>query len=173
MACTINPPIKQMIRVNQAGECGAVRIYQGQLAILSRSASAETLQYMLTQEQQHLEAFNKMIVERRVRPTLLSPIWSIFGYALGATTALLGEKSAMACTVAIEDVIDDHYAQQERSLNDEESELKNLIIQCRQDENEHRQTGLNLGAEQAVGYRLLSGAIKFGARMAIRLSKKI
>ncbi|MBL0941481.1 MAG: demethoxyubiquinone hydroxylase family protein, partial [Alphaproteobacteria bacterium] len=94
-------------------------------------------------------------------------------YALGATTALLGEKSAMACTVAIEEVIDDHYAQQESSLRDEETELKNLIIKCRQDENEHRQTGLDLEAEQAFGYKLLSGAIKIGARMAIRLSKKI
>lgn len=172
MTKPLTPPIEQMIRVNQAGEFGAVRIYQGQLAVLKRSASAKALQHMLAQEHQHLAAFNKIMIERRVRPTIFSPLWSALGYGLGVTTALLGEKSAMACTVAVEDVIDDHYAGQESQLSGDEPELKNLIAQCRQDENEHRQTGLDLGAEQAPAYRLLSAAIRTGARIAIRLSKK-
>ena len=104
--------IKRMIRVDQAGEYGAVRIYEGQLSVLGKSASAPALEHMAEQERRHLDAFNKLIPERRVRPTALLPLWHVAGFALGAGTALLGEKAAHACTVAVEEVIDEHYAGQ-------------------------------------------------------------
>ncbi len=165
--------IERMIRVNQAGEYGAVRIYKGQLAVLSKSAEAGTIQHMLGQEQEHLERFNELVVKRQVRPTVLSPLWYIAGYALGAGTALLGSKAAMACTVAVEEVIDEHYANQETLLDEEEAELKQLISTCREEENEHRAIGLEHGAEEATAYPLLSSAIKAGSRLAIWLSTRI
>ncbi len=165
--------VARMIRVNQAGEYGAVRIYQGQLAVLGKSAAAETIEHMLVQEQSHLDKFNQMIVKRRVRPTLLSPLWYVAGYALGAGTALLGEKAAMACTVAVEEVIDEHYAKQEDLLNKDEKELKALISKCREEEQQHKETGIAHGAREAVGYPILTAAIKTGSRLAIWLSTRI
>src|SRR5271155_2889530 len=104
--------IEAMIRVDHAGEYGAVRIYEGQLAVLKGRASADTIRHMAQQEQQHLKAFDTLVNQRRVRPTALEPVWRVAGFALGAATALLGEKAAMACTAAVEDVIDGHYAAQ-------------------------------------------------------------
>ncbi len=170
----LNNQIERMIRVNQAGEHGAVCIYQGQLAVLGKSETGPLLEHMLDQEKVHLERFNEMMVERHVRPTALSPIWSVFGFALGAGTALMGKKAAMACTVAVEEVIDEHYARQQAKLGgDQDPELEQLITKCREEENEHRETGLAHGAEQAVGYPILSSAIKGGARLAIWLSTRI
>jgi ubiquinone biosynthesis monooxygenase Coq7 len=169
--------IAQMIRVNQAGEYGAARIYDGQLAVLKDKPSADIIRHMRNQEELHLQAFNHMMVKRRVRPTLLSPLWSIAGYMLGASTALLGEKAAMACTVAVEEVIDDHYHNQEQLLvadkRPSEKDLRTLISKCRQDEIAHRDISLQHGATDAPGYPVMSGAIKFGARLAIWLSKRI
>ena len=164
--------LARMIRVDHAGEYGARRIYEGQLAILGRGPKAQTLKHMHEQEERHLKCFEALIRERRVRPTVLSPLWHVAGFALGAATAMLGEKSAMACTVAVEEVIDEHYARQAESLGDEEPALKEMIEEFRAEELEHRDTALEEGAEQAPAYALLSAAIKTGSRTAIWLSER-
>jgi ubiquinone biosynthesis monooxygenase Coq7 len=162
-----------MIRVDHAGEYGAVRIYQGQLAVLGKRASGETIRHMAEQEQRHLKTFDRLVNERKVRPTALEPLWRVAGYALGMGTALLGEKAAFACTAAVEEAIDAHYAEQIAELGDRDPELKNTVEDFRADEAQHRQTALDHGAEQAPGYHLLSEAIKAGCRVAIKLSEKI
>ncbi|MCG8542691.1 MAG: demethoxyubiquinone hydroxylase family protein [Alphaproteobacteria bacterium] len=169
------PPedLARMIRVDQAGEFGAVRIYAGQMAVLGRRGSGAVIREMAEQEQEHLDRFNGLMVERRVRPTVLSPLWHVAGYALGAGTALLGERAAMACTVAVEDVIDEHYEKQAQKLGDTEPELKSVIEQFQADEQAHRDTALEHGATGAPGYPVLSAAIKAGSRLAIWLSERI
>jgi ubiquinone biosynthesis monooxygenase Coq7 len=162
-----------MIRVDHAGEYGAVRIYQGQLAVLKHGAAADTIRHMAEQEERHLKAFDRLINERKVRPTALEPVWRVAGFALGAATALMGEKAAFACTAAVEEVIDEHYAGQVAALEDKDENLKATVEQFRLEEVEHRDTALQNGAEQAPGYRLLSSAIKAGCRVAIKLSEKI
>lgn len=167
--------IAAMIRVDHAGEYGAVRIYEGQLAVLGtrKSETTDAIRHMAEQEQRHLKAFDALINERRVRPTALEPVWRAAGFALGAATALMGENAAMACTAAVEEVIDDHYAAQVRKLGDDDRKLKETVEEFRADEIAHRDTALEHGAERAPGYRLLSEAIKAGCRIAIRLSEKI
>jgi ubiquinone biosynthesis monooxygenase Coq7 len=165
--------VARMIRVDHAGEYGAARIYAGQLAVLRRSAKAPILREMQVQEQQHLEHFNGLIVRRRVRPTAMLPLWHVAGFALGAVTAALGSRAAMACTVAVEEAIDAHYAGQIASLDEDESELRATLSQFRNDELQHRDTGLAHGAEQAPGYRLLSALIKAGCKAAIRISERV
>lgn len=165
--------LARMIRVDQAGEYGAVRIYEGQMAVLGRSASAPALRRMSEQERRHLDAFDRLLVVRRVRPTLLSPLWHVAGFALGAGSALLGEKAAMACTAAVEEVIDEHYAAQAEALGDDEAELRATVEAFRADEAGHRDLALEAGAEQAPAYPLLTGAIKAGSRLAIWLSERI
>jgi ubiquinone biosynthesis monooxygenase Coq7 len=163
----------RMIRVDQAGEYGAVRIYAGQLAVLGPRASGAVIRRMAAQEARHLEKFDRMLNERRVRPTLLAPVWHAAGFALGAATALLGEKAAMACTVAVEEVIDEHYAAQAERLADGDPALKGLIEECRAEEIEHKAEAEERGAREAPAYPLLSGAIKTGARLAIWLSSRV
>jgi len=164
--------LARMIRVDHAGEFGAVRIYAGQRAVLG-DRKEELIAHMAEQERRHLEAFSNLLVRRRVRPTALLPVWNFAGYALGAATAALGERAAMACTVAVEEAIDAHYAAQQAALADQEGEVSALIAHCRAEEREHRDIGLAHEAEQAPGYRLLSAAIKAGCRVAIRLSERI
>ena len=165
--------IARMIRVDHAGEYGAARIYDGQLAVLGHSPAAPVIRRMAEQEKRHLAAFDRLIAERRVRPTLLSPLWHAAGFALGAATALLGERAAMACTVAVEEVIDEHYRRQSEVLGDAEPALKSAIEDFRRDEVEHREIGLAHGAEQAPAYAALTAAIKAGSRLAIWLSTRI
>lgn len=165
--------LARMIRVDQAGEFGAVRIYKGQLAVLGDSASAGELQHMLEQEEHHLDTFNRLMVERGVRPTILSPLWNIAGFALGAGTALMGEKAAMACTVAVEEAIDEHYRQQSDALGEDEADLRETIETFRAEELEHRDLGLEKGAEEAPGYELLKAAIGGASRLAIWLSTRV
>ncbi len=165
--------IERMIRVDHAGEFGAARIYQGQLAVLGRAKSAATIRRMAEQEQRHLAAFDALVVERRVRPTALSPLWNAAGFALGAASAALGARAAMACTVAVEEVIGEHYAAQAAKLGDDEAELRGLIEEFRADELEHRDTGLAEGAEEMAGYRPFTDAIKAGTRLAIWLSERV
>ena len=171
------PDIESMIRVDHAGEYGAVRIYEGQLAVLklrkSAAASVETITHMAEQEQRHLRAFDRLVNERRVRPTALEPLWRIAGFALGAATAALGEKAAFACTAAVEEVIDEHYAAQIAALEDKDPALTSAVQDFRADEAAHRDTALAQGAEQAPGYKLLSETIKAGCRIAIKLSERI
>ncbi len=162
-----------MIRVDHAGEYGARRIYEGQLAVLGRNAGGGSIRRMYDQELEHLDRFEKLMGARRVRPTALQPLWHVAGFALGAATAMMGERAAMACTVAIEETIDEHYGGQAERLGAEEAELKSTIEEFQADEREHRDTALDHGAEQAPGYELLRGAIKSGSRLAIWLSERI
>jgi 3-demethoxyubiquinol 3-hydroxylase len=167
--------VERVIRVDHAGEYGAVRIYEGQLAVLGKQKAAPLIEHMLEQEKQHLSTFNDLIAERRVRPTALLPFWHAAGFALGAATALMGEKAAMACTVAVEETIDEHYAEQIDALEPykDEQPLQQTCAKFREEELQHRATGLEHGAEQAPGFELLTGAIKAGSRLAIWLSTRI
>jgi len=166
--------VERMLRVNHAGEYGAVRIYQGQLAILGEKDAGPVIRHMLDQEKEHLEAFDELVANRRVRPTAMLPFWHLAGFALGAGTALLGEKAAMACTVAVEEVIDEHYAGQVEHLEGEgEDGLRDTFEKFREDELAHRDTGLDHGAKQAPAYELLTGAVKAGSRLAIWLSTRV
>ncbi len=166
--------VEAMIRVDHAGEYGAVRIYEGQLAVFGsrNSKAADAIREMAEQEQRHLKRFDALINERRVRPTALEPIWRVAGFALGAATALMGEKAAMACTAAVEEVIDDHYASQVAKL-DHDPDLKATVEDFRAEEIAHRDTAVAHGAEEAPGYRLLSETIKAGCRLAIKLSERL
>jgi len=166
--------LERAIRVNHAGEYGAKRIYQGQIAVLGNRECGDTLRHMMEQEQVHLDYFSKALHDRRVRPTALTPLWHVMGYALGAGTALMSEKAAMACTVAVEEVIDEHYAQQRDWLaaEDREPELVETIEKFRQEELEHRDIGYENGAEQAVAYPVLTAAIKKGSKLAIWLAER-
>jgi ubiquinone biosynthesis monooxygenase Coq7 len=164
--------IARFLRVNQAGELGAVRIYQGQRAVLGRGQHGALLAHMAQQEQHHLDTFSRMIGKRQVRPTMFSPLWHVAGFVLGAGTALLGEKAAMACTVAVEETIDRHYADQAERLDDGEADLKATILKFREEELEHRDIGLANDAEKAPGYPVLSAAIRTGCRLAIWLSER-
>lgn len=165
--------VDRIIRVDQAGEYGAVRIYAGQLAVLPEGPAKDAVRAMAKQEAEHLAVFDKLMVERRARPTALQPLWHVAGFALGAATALLGPRAAMACTVAVEEAIDEHYAAQAEALGDDEQELRRRIEEFRQDELEHRATALAHEAEKATAYPLLSAAIKSGSRLAIWLSERL
>jgi len=168
------PDAAAMLRVNQAGEFGATRIYEGQRAIMGdRHPAARLIARMATQEQAHREHFDRMMAERGVRPTLLTPVWDLAGFALGAATAMIGPEAAMACTAAIETEIDRHYGQQLDELGDTDPELSRTIADFRAEEVEHRDTALAAGAEQAPAYPLLSAVIRVGCRAAITLSKRI
>src|SRR6185437_195992 len=158
------PDIEAMIRVDHAGEYGAVRIYEGQLAGLGNRVSAGTIRHMAEQEQRHLKTFDSLVNERRVRPTALEPIWRVAGFARGAATALMGEKAAFACTAAVEEAIDERDAGHIESFGEKDPDFKKTVEDFRADEAAHRQTALEHGAEKALGYGLLSPAIKTGCR---------
>jgi len=163
-----------MLRVNQAGEFGAIRIYAGQLAVMGdRAPGSGEIAAMAQQEAAHRERFDALLVKRGVRPTALQPLWSAAGFALGAATALIGPEAAMACTAAIETEIDRHYTEQLEQLGDEDPELSGMIREFREDEREHRDTALAAGAERAPAYPLLFNAIRMGCRVAIAVSKRI
>lgn len=164
----------RMLRVDQAGEYGATRIYAGQLAVLGdRAEISAEIQHMAEQEAEHRAKFDALIARRGVRPTALQPFWDVAGFALGAATALIGPKAAMACTAAVETEIDRHYTAQLDELGDDDPELSAMIRAFREDERAHRETALAAGAEQAPAYPLLSGAIRLGCRAAIRLAERI
>lgn len=163
-----------MIRVDQAGEYGAIRIYAGQLAVMGdRSKAARSIAGMARQEERHRAFFDKLIAERGVRPTLLQPFWHVAGFALGAVTAAIGPEAAMACTAAVETEIDKHYAEQLAELGDSDPDLSRAIAEFQAEELEHRDTALASGAENAPAYPVLSAAIRLGCRAAIALAKRI
>jgi 3-demethoxyubiquinol 3-hydroxylase len=165
---------KSMIRVDQAGEYGATRIYAGQLAVMGhRSPMAREIAGMALQEERHRAFFDRMIAERGVRPTLLQPIWNVAGFALGAVTAAMGPEAAMACTAAVETEIDKHYAEQLVALGDSDPVLSEAIAEFQAEELEHRDTALASGAEDAPAYPLMSAAIRLGCRIAIATAKRI
>jgi len=163
-----------MVRVDQAGEYGATRIYAGQLAVLrANCAEAKLIARMAAQEQRHLNRFNHLMAERRVRPTALQPLWNVAGFALGAATALMSEEAALACTDAVETEIDKHYSSQLAELGSDDPELASDIAEFQADELEHRDSARAAGATNAAGYPLLTAAIRAGCRVAIGLSKHI
>lgn len=166
----------EMIRVDQAGEFGATRIYAGQLAVMGdRGPHSAEIRAMAEQEAGHKEKFDALMARRGVRPTALQPFWSVAGYALGAGTALLGPEAAMACTAAVEEEIDKHYSAQldELERDGDDPELAGMIAEFREDEREHHEAAIAAGAENAPAYPLLSAAIRFGCRAAIRVSEKL
>ncbi len=165
--------VEAMVRVNHAGEYGARRIYEGQLAVLGRGPAGPTLRHMARQEARHLAYFEAEIAGRRVRPTALQPLWHVLGFALGAATAAMGERAAMACTVAVEEAIDEHYAGQLVELEGEEPELAAAIEEFRAEELEHRDTALDAGAERAPAYGLLYRAVNTASKLAIALSTRV
>ncbi|SMC80297.1 demethoxyubiquinone hydroxylase family protein [Novosphingobium sp. B1] len=164
----------EMLRVDQAGEFGATRIYAGQLAVMgNRAPHSAEIAAMAEQEAGHREKFDALIARRGVRPTALQPVWSAAGFALGAATALIGPEAAMACTAAIETEIDRHYTEQLDELGDKDPELAAMIREFRDDEREHRDAALAAGAEKAPAYPVLFHAIRLGCRAAIALSRRI
>jgi 3-demethoxyubiquinol 3-hydroxylase len=169
--------LAEMIRVDHAGEYGAVQIYRGQRAVFDRIDSkghtARLLAEMEEGEQEHLKTFDRMIAERGVRPTLMAPVWRVAGFGLGAVTALMGEKAAHACTEAVEEVIEEHYGDQSEKLRGVDAELKHVVDKFRADEIAHKETAIEQGARHAPAYPVLSAVIKFGCRAAIRISEKI
>lgn len=177
--------VERMIRVDHAGEFGAQRIYAGQLAVLNapmgagavapaaRAQSVRAIQKMAKQEDEHLAAFEKLVAGKRVRPTALHPLWHLAGFALGAATAALGEKAAMACTVAVEETIVEHYKKQLEKLGRDEPELRKMIAKFCVDEDHHRKAGLDHGAEDLPYYPLLRALIRAGSKTAIWLSERI
>ena len=166
--------LEEIIRVDHAGEYGATKIYDGQIAIFGKDSKlGKTIQHMADQEQKHIEKFNELILEHRVRPTALLPLWNVAGFALGASTALMGEKAAMACTVAVEKVIGEHYQEQLDILGDDHKDLKKTISKFRDDELEHHDIGIEHDAENAPGYKVMSKVIEFGCKTAIAISKKV
>jgi ubiquinone biosynthesis monooxygenase Coq7 len=163
-----------MLRVDQAGEYGATRIYAGQLAVLRANCpEAKLISRMAAQEQRHLDRFDRLVAQRGIRPTALQPLWNIAGFALGAATALMSEKVALACTDAVETEIDRHYGRQLEQLGDDDPELAGDIAEFRAEELEHRDTAREAGATGAFGYPLLTAAIRAGCKVAIELSKRI
>ncbi len=166
--------LEEIIRVDHAGEYGATKIYDGQIAIFGKNSKlGKTIQHMADQEQEHIEKFNELILEHRVRPTALLPLWNVAGFALGASTALMGEKAAMACTVAVEKVIGEHYQEQLNLLGDDHRDLKKTISKFRDDELEHHDIGIEHDAENARGYKVMSKVIELGCKAAIAISKKV
>ncbi len=171
---TTSSSLTSFLRVNYAGELAAVKIYQGQLRVLKESKEAPTLQRMLCQETQHYEKFNAELQKRDIPPSLLQPVWEKAAYGLGVISALLGTKAAMACTVAVEEVIEDHYAQQLDNLPpDTPSDLRDLIAECYEQEIEHKNIGTQYHPKEMKGYKSLTTAIKVGCHLAIWLSKRI
>lgn len=168
--------LHRMIRVDQAGEFGATRIYEGQLAVMGdRGPHSAEIRHMADQEAEHRAKFDALLAERGVRPTALHPFWSAAGYLLGAGTALIGPEAAMACTAAVEEEIDKHYTEQLDRLSETgaDPELAEMIEAFREDERAHRDAALANGAERAPAYPLLAGAIKLGCRIAIKVSERV
>lgn len=169
--------VARMLRVDHAGEVAARQIYQGQLAVLQQQPQARAcmaqIEEMAAKEDAHLAAFDRLLTARRVRPTLLSPLWDAASYGLGAASALLGGRAAMACTAAVEEVICDHYQKQLNDLGTDDPELSEIITQFHADEQAHRETAMAAGAARAPAYRPLSEIIKAGCRIAIKLSERI
>lgn len=173
----IKDRIAEMIRVDHAGEFAATRIYEGQRAIFSRLPGAKKITAQLAHQEAdelvHKAAFDKLIQELGVRPTLLAPIWGAAAFGLGVATALMGEKAAHACTAAVEEVIEDHYREQIEELGHQEPEIKAMITTFRDEEIAHKDQAIAEGAKQAFGHPVLEAVIKAGCRAAIALSQKI
>ena len=165
--------IDSILRVDHAGETAAAKIYDGQLAILKHTSVGPTIQHMKDQEQEHLDTFNKLLVENDTRPTALLPLWNVMGFGLGMASAIMGKKAAMACTIAVEEVIGEHYAKQADALNEDRPELKKTLMRFRDEELDHLETGVEHDGKEANGYELMKVIVQLGCRTAIRISEKI
>lgn len=165
--------IAEIIRVNYAGEYGAKRIYIGQLSVLGNSDYAPEIEHMAEQEEEHLEYFKEKMLERKVRPSLLHPLWHSGGYFLGKITALMGINMAMICTEAVEEVIDNHYLEQINVLHRDENALQSKIIKFREDEIEHKKTASSFNQNKDVFSMYSISIIKFFCKISIELAKKI
>ncbi len=164
--------IGRFLRVDHAGELGAKRIYEGQIAVLRGHPVTAEIEHMKEQEQVHLDTFERLLNDYEVRPSALSPFWNVAGYALGAVTAAMGVKAAMACTIAVEEVIGGHYQQQAEALGDDEAELRATLVQFRDEELEHLDKAVEHDGEDAVGYPILRHVIQTGCRAAIKLAER-
>jgi len=169
--------LAEILRVDHAGELGAVHIYRGQRAVLGGAAGKRRIDSQLAdmeaQESEHLARFEARLTQGRVRPTLMAPIWRAAGFALGAGTALIGERAAHACTEAVETVIEAHYQRQITELQDRDPELAAELGGFRDEELAHRDLAVAEGARSAPGYALLAAVIRTGCKAAIKLSEKI
>ena len=172
-----NGRIAQMLRVDQAGEMAAVEIYRAQRKVFARAKTNSDIEAQLAHQEQdeikHKTEFDALLVKHNVRPTLMEPIWKPAAQILGYATALMGEKAAHACTVAVEEVIEEHYLSQEEELGGKYPELKATIVKFREEETAHKNDALQSGAEETFAYPLLSAFIKAGCRAAIAISQKI
>ena len=165
--------VEEFIRVDHAGEIGASKIYEGQIKVLGKTDIGPLLQHMKDQEQEHLDTFHELLNKHKVRPTALLPLWNKLGYALGFITASISKDAAMACTIAVEEVIGEHYAQQAESLNDDHKELKSTLMKFRDDELDHLETGVEHDGKNAPGYEIMKAIVQLGCRTAIKISEKI
>ena len=165
--------IERFLRVDHAGERAAQQIYKGQLAVLANHEMADEIRHMMDQEVEHLETFDSLLNERQVRPSLLDPLWGAAGFTLGVVTAAMGPKAAMACTIAVEEVIGEHYQKQADILGEDERELQATVERFRDDELEHRDIAVEHDGLEARHYSLLRKVIQRGCRTAIKIAEKV
>ncbi len=177
MQKTNKKTLEEIIRVDHAGERGAIKIYEGQLLALKTIKQDEILrdkiEEMKEHEKEHLEYFEKEIQKRKIKPTYLLPVWDVMSVALGFGTVLLGKKAAMLCTASVEEVIEDHYKNQLKKLGDDEKDLKVKIEKFKKDEVHHKNTAYKFGATNQGFYSIMDKVIKTGSRIAITISEKI
>lgn len=165
--------IERFLRVDHAGERAAQQIYKGQLAVLANHEMADEIRHMMDQEVEHLETFDSLLNERKVRPSLLDPLWGLAGFTLGVVTAAMGPKAAMACTIAVEEVIGEHYQKQADILGEDEGDLQAIVERFRDEELEHRDIAVDHDGREARHYDLLRSVIQRGCRTAIKIAEKI
>ena len=165
--------IERFLRVDHAGERAAQQIYKGQLAVLANHHMADEIRHMMDQEVEHLETFDSLLNERQVRPSLLDPLWGAAGFTLGVVTAAMGPKAAMACTIAVEEVIGEHYQKQADILGEDERALQATVERFRDEELEHRDIAVEHDGREARHYSLLRKVIQRGCRTAIKIAEKV
>ena len=177
MKKTNKKTIEEFIRVDHAGERGAIKIYEGQLLALNTVFKDEklkkTIEEMKFNEKEHLDFFEKELKKRNIKPTKFLPIWDLLGVGLGFGTTLLGKRAAMLCTASVEEVIDEHYQKQINQIEDDEKQLKKKIIKFKEDELHHKDIAYNEGASKEGIYSILDKIIKTGSRIAINISEKV
>ena len=165
--------IERFLRVDHAGERAAQQIYKGQLAVLANHEMADEIRHMMDQEVEHLETFDSLLNERQVRPSFLDPLWGAAGFTLGVVTAAMGSKAAMACTIAVEEVIGEHYQKQADILGEDERELRATVERFRDEELEHRDIAVEHDGREDRHYSLLRKVIQRGCRTAIKIAEKV
>jgi len=177
MKKTNKKKIEEFIRVDHAGERGAIKIYEGQLLALNTVFKDEKLKKIIEEmkfnEKEHLDFFEKELKKRNIKPTKFLPIWDLLGVGLGFGTTLLGKKAAMLCTASVEEVIDEHYQKQINQIEDDEKQLKKKIIKFKEDELHHKDIAYDEGASKEGIYSILDKIIKTGSRIAINISEKV